>query len=136
MKMLFIALLTFSSASVFAVQKNPQIRTCHILGGEFLTADTANDQIGFCRLDTAVIGALDLMLFNNNEAITQSVNNYMKNQTSCEAAGGLVQNLTVTGTDEILKVCSYADGSNIEINTLTKGNRSVDNAKLNKVLGL
>ncbi len=135
MKMLILTLLTFSSLVASAVQKNPQIRTCHILGGEFLTADTANDQVGFCRLDTAIIGALDLMLFNNKEAISQSVNNYMKNQTSCEAVGQ-IQNLVNTGTEEVLKVCSFADGSYIELNTLTRGSHSPDNSKLNQVLGL
>ena len=87
------------------------------------------------QFDKALIGSLDLMLFNNKEAIVQSVDMYMKNQTSCDSAAR-VQTVTVVGTSETFKVCAYADGSFIELNTLTKGPNSSENQKLNQVLGL
>ena len=135
MKNLILIFVTLISSSGFATQKNPQIRTCNSSGGEFVSVATATDQVGFCQFDKALIGSLDLMLFNNKEAIVQSVDMYMKNQTSCDNSAR-VQTVTVVGASETFKVCAYADGSFIELNTLTKGPNSSENQKLNQVLGL
>lgn len=135
MKQSFLIFIVFTSSLAFAVQKNPLIRTCNNLEGEFVAANSHNDQIGFCRFGKAVVGALDLMLFNNKETITQSISTYMKNQTACEPQGK-IETMIVVGTGDSLQICVYPDGSFIELGTLIKGSGSADNTKLNAVLGL
>lgn len=135
MKKSFLFVIVFASSMAFAVQKNPLIRTCNILQGEFVVANSSNDQIGFCRFGKAMVGALDLMLFNNKETITQSINNYMKNQTSCEPQG-TIETMIIAGGGDSLQICTYPDGSLIELGTLIKGSNSADNSKLNTALGL
>ena len=127
--------ITFASSFAFSAQKNPQIRTCNVLGGEFVTVATANDQVGFCQLNKALVGSLDLLLFKDKESVVQSINSYMKNQTACENSGR-VQTVTLIGSSDTFKVCAYEDGSFIELKTLNKGPHSSDNLKLNQVLGL
>lgn len=134
-KYILLSLMTFPSVFAWAVQKNPQIRTCHTLGGEFVVASSYNDQIGFCRFGKALVGALDLTLFNNKETVPQSLSSYIKNQTSCEPMGR-IETLTVLGGSESIPFCAYNDGSFIELGTLIKGSGSLDNNKLNKALGL
>lgn len=133
MKKSILFVIVFVSSMAFAAQKNPLIRTCNILGGEFVVANSSNDEIAFCRFGKALVGALDLMLFNNKESITQSINSYMKNQTSCE---GQIETMIVLGGGASYQVCTYQDGSLIELGTLIKGSSSADNGKLNAALGL
>ncbi len=136
MKKIYLILASFTvvSSLAFAVQKNPQIRTCNLLGGEFVVASTHQDQIGFCQFDKALIGALDLTYFNNNESISQSINNYMKGQNNCDQVGQIETVIVIGGNS--LQTCAFADGSYIELGTMIKGKESADNAKLNQVLGL
>lgn len=134
MKKMILIFSTLFSSLTFAVQKNPQIRTCQTLGGDYLVANSYNDQIGLCKFDKAIVGALDLMLFNNKEAISQSLNAFMKGQTNCESVGQIQTLIIVQGAS--LQFCSFADGSFIELGTLIKGIDSADNQKLDQVLGL
>lgn len=134
-KYFFLSLIAFSCSIAFSAQKNPQIRTCNILGGEFVVAASHNDQIGFCQFGNALVGALDLTLFNNNEAISQSISSYIKSQTSCEPTGR-IETLILVGGSKSLQTCVYSDGSRIELGTLIKGSSSADNDKLNEALGL
>lgn len=135
MKKQIVILFTLAASISFSAQRNPQIRNCNLVGGDFVAANTSNDQVGFCQLDKALIGALELNLFNNKEAILQSLKVYMKNQLTCEN-GGQIQNLTIVGTSDSFKACAYPDGSFIELMTLTRGYNSSENQKLNQVLGL
>jgi len=135
MKKYFVFAIVFASSMAFAIQKNPLIRTCNLLEGEFVVATSHNDQIGFCRFGKALVGALDLMLFNNKETITQSINSYMKNQNSCEGSG-TIETLIVVGGGASYQFCTYPDGSMIELGTLIKGSDSADNSKFNTALGL
>lgn len=135
MKKYFILASIFVSSMAFAVQKNPLIRTCHILGGEFLIAKSQSDEFGFCTFGKAIVGALDLMLFNSKESISQSINSYIKNHNSCEPTGQ-VETLTVIGNGPRIQFCTYPDGSFIELGTLNKGQNSSDNLKFNEALGL
>lgn len=134
MKKYFFALVTLFASLTFAIQKNPQIRNCVIAGGEFIVANTHKDQIGLCRFDKALIGALDFMYFNTKESIPLSVNSYMKDLKSCES-NGEIETIIILG-GESLQTCAYSDGSYIELGTLIKGQGSADNQKLNEVLGL
>ncbi len=131
---LFILATTFSLVS-FAAQKNPQIRTCHTLGGEFVAAQIPHDEVGLCKFDQALIGANDLVLFENKESISQSISNYLKSNTSCEPNGQITTAVVLGGLSSI-QFCSYADGSMIDLSTLIKGQNSADNQKLNEALGL
>lgn len=135
MKKTIFSVILFTTSMAFAVQKNPLIRTCHILEGEFVVATTHNDQVGFCRFGKAIVGALDLMLFNNKETITQSINSYMKDQNSCDQQGK-IETVIVAGGGTSLQICTFPDGSMIELGTLIKGTNSTDNSKLNTALGL
>jgi hypothetical protein len=134
MKKIFLIFSTILSSVCFSMQKNPQIRTCQTLGGEYLVANSSNDQIGLCKFDKAIVGALDLMLFNHKEAILQSLKTFMKGQTNCESIGQIQTLIVLQGAS--LQFCSFADGSYIELGTLIKGSHSDDNQKLNQVLGL
>jgi hypothetical protein len=135
MKKAFLFVIVFASSIAFAIQKNPLIRTCNTLGGEFVVANAPQDQIAFCRFGKALVGALDLMLFNNKETITQSINSYMKSQTSCDPLGR-IETMIILGGGASYQVCTYPDGSLIELGTLIKGSTSTDNSKLNTALGL
>jgi hypothetical protein len=134
MKISFFILLTTLSSFAFSAQKNPLIRACHTLGGDFVVAQTSNDQVGFCQFDKALIGALGLMHFENKEFISQSISTYLKGQTACEPTGVIQTVIILRG--ESMQVCAYADGSLIELGTLIKGYKSDDNKKLNTALGL
>ncbi len=133
MKTLILFTIVLTSTMALAAQKNPLIRTCNSLGGEFVVANASSDQISFCKFGKSLVGALDLMLFNNKESITQSINSYMKNQNSC---GGQIETMIVLGGNINYQVCTYPDGSLIELGTLIKGTNSADNDKLNAALGL
>lgn len=126
---------TFVSSVAFSIQKNPQIITCNTLGGEFLVANTHNDEIGFCQFDKALVGAVDLMIFNDKVSIPQSLNSYMKYQSGCYTPGS-IETLFLVGGRGSLQFCAYPDHSYIELGTLIKGPDSLDNEKLNEVLGL
>lgn len=135
MKKSILFVIVFASSMAFAIQKNPLIRTCNILEGEFVVANSHDDQVAFCRFGKALVGALDLMLFNNKESITQSINSYMKIQTSCEPQGQ-IETMILVGGGSSYQICTYPDGSMIELGTLIKGANSADNSKLNTALGL
>lgn len=126
------AAITLSLTAV--AQNNPQIRQCHITGGEFLVAQTENDQIGLCKYDSALIGTIDLLTYEDNLNPVQSLQTYIDGIQSCEpyAQTKTIQILDGTSID----VCVFFDGSTIDSNTLKLGRHAPENTKLNKALDL
>ena len=134
LKIAFLGLLIFSVSHVHAVQKNPQIRRCHILKGEFFVANTESDQFGFCQFGEAIIGTIDLLRFSDNGNDVLSIQAYINNVQDCEPYGQLIDVKKPNGPT--LVMCSFTDGSLIENQTLSLGQSSEKNRHLNEALGL
>ncbi len=122
------------SLNAFSIQKNPQIRLCNNLEGQFLVANTANDQVGLCQLGSAIIGAKDLVLFKDESTMAQSIQAYADDARSCAPYGQLQTIQVLEGA--VLEVCSFEDGSVILNTTLEAGKASAFNQKLNQALEL
>ena len=133
MKSFVLALtLLLVSNSSFAT-RNPQIRACVTVGGQFLVVNSEFDQIGLCRIDSSLVGAIDILNSDSGIEVPLSLYNYKKGVKSCAS-----QNLATLYTfeNEALYVCQYSDGSILDVETLTSGKDSARNQELNKVLGL
>lgn len=133
MKSFVLALtLLLVSNSSFAT-RNPQIRACATVGGQFFVVNSTFDEIGLCRIDAALVGAIDILNRDSGIEVPLSLNNYKKGVKYCST-----QNLTTLYTfeGEPIYVCQYSDGSILDVETLTTGKDSPRNQELNKVLGL
>jgi hypothetical protein len=133
MKSLALALtLLLVSNSSFAT-RNPQIRACVSVGGQFFVVDAEFDEVGLCRIDAALVGSIDILNRDSGIEVPLSLFNYKKGVKSCSS-----QNLTTLYTfeGESIYVCQYSDGSILDVETLTTGKNSPRNFELNKVLGL
>ncbi len=127
-----IAIVLFTAAVSNAI-RNPQIRACHSAGGEFFVVQSSNDQIGLCKLDLSIVGAIDLMNKDASIEVPLSLHNYKKGVQVCGT-----QNITTLKTfnNEELSVCMFYDGSIIDIETLASGKNNARNQALNSALGL
>lgn len=135
MKSLALALalsLLLVGNSSFAT-RNPQIRACVSVGGQFFVVDAEYDEVGICRIDNSLVGAIDILNRDSGIEVPLSLFNYKKGVQSCSS-----QNLTTLYTfeGEPIYVCQYSDGSILDVETLTSGKNSARNQELNKVLGL
>ena len=124
--------LSLSTNFALAAQKNPQMRTCRILKGQFFVAESATDQFGFCKFGSAIIGTIDLVRHQQLRETVLSIQTYENNINSC-APFGLTKKLITPDGDEV-SVCAFGDGSLIESETLRLGIHAVENAFLNKAL--
>ena len=124
----------FTATKANALQTNPQIRVCNQNGGEFVVVETADDQIGLCRVGSSYIGALDLVKYLTEDTLSFSVEVYIQGVTSCDPLGTSRSFKSLEG--QIIRICLYQDGSTIELLTLQSGKHSVENTKLNQILGL
>lgn len=133
---LFITISLFANL-VFSAQPNPQIRICNQFEGTFITAQLGTDQVGLCQINQSIIGSLDLLYFKSEEQknITQSIQTYMDGIQACEPYGSTTVVEVIQGGPSI-EVCLFNDRSMIESNTLKKGSSNLENANLNKILGL
>ena len=100
------------------------------LGGEFISIDLNNTQVGVCKLGNSYIGSMDLVAWNNSRA-PKSIEQYISRQQLC--FGGQV-NVQVNSTPQIL--CVYDDGSMLDLNTVLLGRDSKQNVFLNIALDL
>ncbi len=124
--------IVFTSAASFAT-KNPQIRACNVVGGQFMVVNTLDDQIGLCKLGLTLVGSIDILNKDASIEAPLSLYNYKKGVQVCSS-----QNMTklTTFDGEEISVCKYYDGSVIDIETLASGKNSGRNTQLNYVLGL
>ena len=116
MKSLALALtLLLVSNSSFAT-RNPQIRACVSVGGQFFVVDAEYDEVGLCRIDAALVGSIDILNRDSGIEVPLSLFNYKKGVKSCTT-----QNLTTLFTfeGEPIYVCYYSDGSILDVETLT-----------------
>lgn len=131
---LIFLILIHVSFSASAVQKNPQIRICNQLNGQFFVAESSVDQFGFCQFGSAAIGTLDLLQLKNEHQLSQAVQSYKSGQTQCQSNGQLSR-FQIVGGEEML-VCVFSDGSLILNSTLEAGKNSDANHELNSALDL
>ncbi len=134
LKIAFLGLLLLSVSNAHAILKNPQIRQCHLLNGEFFVANTESDQFGFCQFGEAIIGTIDLLRYADNDNDVFSIQAYKNNTKDCEPFGQLVDVKKPNGP--VITMCSFTDGSLIENQTLSLGKDSEKNKKLSDALGL
>lgn len=113
--------------------KNPQIRVCREVGGIFGAYDVANDNVSFCSLGAALIGANDLVIASQgitSSAVRIYLNNTATGVVSCAQAGGSDQRSpSVNGI-----ICQFSDNSWISLATLSQGKNSAMNLQLNRAL--
>ena len=129
--LVFSAVIFWTVAS-FAV-KNPQIRACNVVSGEFLVLISDEDQVGVCQLGLSLVGAIDLLNKDSRIEAPLSLSHYKRGIKICQP-----QNYTtlISFEGEKITFSQYNDGSFIDIETLFSGKLSPRNAVLNKVLGL
>jgi len=125
--------LTLLATSSFATS-NPQIRECHRLGGEFLVAESRQDQFGFCKFDEAIIGAMDLVRQLDSQDTVGSIITYRNFIQTCEPYGQFLTYLDLE--KKPLKLCIFEDGSALNEQALSAGRYSPLNIKLTAALGL
>lgn len=141
LKIAFFALV-FLGLSNASAQRNPQIRHCLILNGEFFVADTDSDQFGFCQFGEAIIGTIDLLRYlddgsedgTDNRLDVLSIQAFANNVKNCEPYGNQIE--VKKPQAEKLMMCQFTDGSMIESKTLLLGRYSNSNWKLAEALGL
>ena len=141
LKIAFFGLIVFGISNAYA-QRNPQIRHCQTLNGEFFVADAESDQFGFCQFGEAVIGTIDLLRYlddgsedgTDNRFDVLSIQAFAKNVHDCEPYGQLISVKKPQGATLIM--CQFSDGSLIENKTLMNGRYSNKNWKLSEALGL
>ena len=134
--MRLIALFVFfvtSSISVFAAQ-NPQIRACRIAGGEFMVMRADNDQLGLCKFELSLVGAIDILVKASDASAPQSLAAFKDGVRFCE--GTLTSLTSIPNGDVSVSFCRYADGSLIDMDTLTTGRYNPRNSVLAQSLGL
>lgn len=131
-KLLIVSAVIFSTATAFAF-KNPQIRACYTVGGQFLVINTEDDQIGLCKIGNSLVGAIDILNKDSRIEVPLSLSHYKRGIQVCKS-----QNITtlVTFEGEEVTFCQYSDGSLIDIETVASGKNSERNTVLNNVLGL
>lgn len=136
-KLFVFSILMFSTWAAFAADAgpvaNPQMRACHVVGGQFAVIDSDFDQVGLCLLGSSVVGAIDILNKDAALEIPLSLYNYRKGIMSCTAEN-LTKLITMQGTP--LFVCLYSDGSLMDIGTLTSGKSSLRNVELNRALAV
>lgn len=127
-----IAFVLLVSLSSFAY-KNPQMRACYAVGGEFIVVNAPEDQIGLCKLGLSLVGAIDILNKDAQIEVPFSLSSYKRGFQACAS-----RNLRIFKTfeGEEIQVCHYSDGSVIDIETLASGKDSERNIELNRVLGL
>lgn len=133
MKSLVLALTLLLVGNSSFATRNPQIRACVTAGGQFFVVNSEFDEIGICRIDNSLVGAIDILNRDSGIDVPLSLFNYKRGVRSCSS-----QNLTTLYTldNESIYVCQYSDGSILDVETLTSGKDSPRNNELNKVLGL
>jgi hypothetical protein len=133
MKSFVLALTLLLVGNSSFATRNPQIRACVTVGGQFFVVNSAFDEIGLCRIDASLVGAIDILNRDSGIEVPLSLYNYKKGVKSCST-----QNLTTLYTfeGEPIYVCLYSDGSILDVETLTTGKDSPRNQELNKVIGL
>ena len=131
-KLVIFGAVILSTLSAYSF-KNPQIRACHLVGGQFFVANSQFDQIGLCKIGLSVVGAIDLLNRDAQIEYPASIYNYVRGIQVCNQ----LNHTTLKTTEgEIIYVCQYSDGSLVDIETLASGKNSGRNLELNKVLGL
>jgi hypothetical protein len=133
-KLILVSSILFSTLVCTAAVKNPQIRACNQVGGQFLVVSSEEDQIGLCKIGLSYVGAIDILNRDAQIEIPLSLNYYKKGVQACPS-----KNITLVyaiGGDDEISVCMYNDNSIIDIETLSSGFMNDRNTELNKVLGL
>lgn len=131
-KLAIFGAVILSTLSVYAY-KNPQIRACHSVGGQFFVANSQFDQFGLCKIGLSIVGAVDILNRNAQIEYPASLYNYTRGIQVCTQFN---RNTLTTLEGETLEVCLYSDSTIIDIETLASGKNSGRNPELNKVLGL
>ena len=123
-----LIIMTILVVSAFA-QRNPQIRTCNITGGNFSVLNIQVDKIGHCNYGDASVDTISLMdkVYENKESM--AVKQFLDGVTDCRG-------IIITGFNnvETALICYYNDKSSIRLSTLNAGNNSPANKNLVEAL--
>ena len=139
-----VVVLLLTSQTLFAAQfveinpqnggiKNPQMRVCRQIGGYFSAHDIAYDNVGFCSIGSATVGANDLVMASQgimSSAISAYLNETTQGIASCAQAGA--SDRTSSTLNGIM--CQFNDNSWISLATLSQGKNSAMNSGLNRAL--
>lgn len=136
--LLFLGAFNASEAQI----RNPQVRTCFALGGQFLNYNMympVEDQVGLCAFDRAAIGSIALLTQVTEGLSETAVTSYLAttgyNGNACEQAGGTLVDLFDNHGAMLMAACYFTrDGSLIELDTLKRGYNHPANQRLNDAL--
>tara|TARA_B100001248_G_C27249385_1_gene393031 strand:+ start:163 stop:594 length:432 start_codon:yes stop_codon:yes gene_type:complete len=137
MKTVFFTLIVLATTKLWA-QQTPQIRVCNISNGYFQALDLAapvNDNVGFCRYDKVLFGAISALKALDG-ILTDASRSFIATDSavysSCQDAGAIRVNAQQNRRMD--RVCYFADGSVISELSLVEGWNSTINRKLRDFL--
>lgn len=142
MKLFLLLVVALFGHVAFAT--NMQIRACQLTASQFYivgfqnTEDYADDQVGFCRYGSALIGSEAMMDKVFNHKISLAVKAFSLTQQTPTTDCGPATEISGYDLDDqhTITVCKYSDYSYIEKTTLINGYLAPENAKLVKALHL
>ncbi|MGZ3725000.1 MAG: hypothetical protein ACXWQQ_04340 [Pseudobdellovibrio sp.] len=132
MKLMSVVFIILSASLTSFAVGNPQIRACVASGGEFMTVNTDDDQLGMCRYSQALIGAIDILNKDEPSSTPLSIENYRDGVVDCDAFNVMT---VKTFSGAVIQVCRFDDGSMMDIQTLSRGRYDYRNRLLNQALG-
>ncbi len=130
MKSICLVVLLFSF-SAFA--NNPQQRACRLTGGLFHALNLDSDQVGFCVYGSSMMDSMSIMQSAESGTVSQAVSAFQAGSNSCESVGGIQKDVTDLENNSV-RICGFADGSAIEVQTLANGPSSGQNSALEQAL--
>lgn len=139
---LFVGVLTLGFPNQAAAAETPYARTCRISGGEAWVVNYASgNDVMLCRFGSAAIGAAEFAELKWNDTQKASVRAFL---SATPTEGGdetcRLNHASYAETKDSEQVqwalCTFGDGSVIEVNTLARGSADRHNAGLAAALGL
>ncbi len=128
---LILALSLASAASSAQAALHPWLRTCIQAGGEMWIGNVhPTVQPALCLLGSAAIGAEALFIYKTDGGTPDVIAQYLAGERQCHGQASVSY-----GTDgRQFTLCTFADGSTVEMTTLNRGAGSSANAALDAAL--
>lgn len=134
---------TLFPLSVLATVKNPQIRLCQELNGEYVVLKKFGfeqvDDIGFCQFHHSLVSTLALLDLKFQNQRPFAIDAYLNGVQKCaygpnSDAAQIIQLVSLDGM--VFTICQFADSSYIDLPTLLEGKNNPQQQNLNTALGL
>jgi hypothetical protein len=119
---------------------NPMRHACTLSGGSVhvLEVQSTNDEFLFCEYGSSLIDGLTLMTWLNDRIERMALKAYRATSEPSATACADRHGTSALGVDKEGRpyfVCLFPDRSMVELKTLSKGSKSLENTGLNQALG-